>query len=401
MKTFATYFQNDEKSPLCYGEINLINPPRQRLRGEEALQGIEAMPVFCGFCGTDMELMRMGQRHELSKKFPEGENRLINGHEGVVWVPSMNRFAIVLIRGGDSYDPTRYREDETYFEYGCDGADGLFCDKNYFNPDMLLKLPEKYEGLTKLPLSVAKRLSFADPYACAIFQLERMEDLGEAHNFRIEMAKHKCSEAEARKIAKDAVFERTVVFGLGMTGLFIADQIRRHHPDAKILFIGRTEETGKKVVFSKEIAKADYLCTSGLSEEETAEKIIEKLGGRATMFVGTSGTDIEHRVAFEHKVLGCNGVYNSFSLGPVVKYDTMPFGFENHLIFASINFRQEHMEKAIDVLVDSRYDEVVELIDKEEFIADPLNAYENKIFCKGAPLKTGVIWNRDFIEEDK
>ena len=71
---------------------------------------------------------------------------------------------------------------------------------------MLLHLPERYEGLTKLPLSVAKRLSFADPYACAIFQLERMEDLGEAHNFRIEMAKHKCSEAEARKIAKDAVF---------------------------------------------------------------------------------------------------------------------------------------------------------------------------------------------------
>ena len=401
MKTHGTYFQNDSNLPIKYGEINLINPERQRLRGEPLYKGVEAHPVFQGFCGTDFELMKMGRAGKLSAKFPKGESRLINGHEGVVWVPSENRFAIVLIRGGDSYDPTRYREDETYFEYGCDGADGLFCDKNYFNPDMLLRLPERYEGLTKLPISVAKRLSFADPYACAIFQLERMEDLGEAHNFRIEMAKHKCSETEARAIAKDAVFERTVVFGLGMTGLFIADQIRRHHPDAKILFIGRTEETGKKVVFSKEIAKADYLCTSGLSEKETAEKIIEKLGGRATMFVGTSGTDIEHRVAFEHKVLGCNGIYNSFSLGPVVKYDTMPFGFENHLIFASINFRQEHMEKAIDVLVDSRYDEVVELIDKDEFIADPLYAYENRIFSKSAPLKTGVIWNKDFIEEGK
>ena len=78
----------------------------------------------------------------------------------------------MLIRGGDSYDPTRFTEDETYFEYGCDQADGLFCDCNYFNPDMLLRLPEKYEGLKKLPLSVAKKLSFADPYACAIFQLE-------------------------------------------------------------------------------------------------------------------------------------------------------------------------------------------------------------------------------------
>ena len=35
MKTNATYFVNDEKAPLRYGEINLINLPRQRLRGEE------------------------------------------------------------------------------------------------------------------------------------------------------------------------------------------------------------------------------------------------------------------------------------------------------------------------------------------------------------------------------
>lgn len=401
MKTYGTYFQNDKDRPIKYGEVNLINPERQRLRGEPLYKGVEAYPVFQGFCGTDFELMKMGRDGKLSKKFPEGENRLINGHEGVVWVPSENRFAIVLIRGGDSYDPTRYREDETYFEYGCDGADGLFCDKNYFNPDMLLHLPERYKGLRKLPLSVAKRLSFADPYACAIFQLERMEDLGEAHNFRIEMAKHKCSESEARAIAKDAVFEKTVIFGLGMTGLFIADCIRRNHPDAKILFIGRSDEDCKKVVFSKEIASADYLCTAGLDEKETAEKIIEILGARATMFVGTSGTNIEHRVAFEHKVLGCNGIYNSFSLGPVVQYDSMPFGFENHLIFASINFRQQHMEKAIDILVDSRYDEVVELISKEEFIADPLYAYENRIFSKGAPLKTGIIWQSEYIEEDR
>ena len=165
MKTYGTYFQNDEKEPVKYGEINLINPKRQRLRGEPELEGIEAYPVFQGFCGTDNELMKMGRLGKLSLKFPEGEKRLINGHEGVVWVPSENRFAIVLIRGGDSWDPTRYTEDETYFEYGGDKADGLFCDKNYFNPHMLLRLPEKYDGLTALPLSVSKRLSFADPYA--------------------------------------------------------------------------------------------------------------------------------------------------------------------------------------------------------------------------------------------
>lgn len=401
MKTYGTYFQNDKTLPIKYGEINLINPMRQRLRGEPCLEGVEAYPVFQGFCGTDYELMKMGRDGKLLPKFPQGENRLINGHEGVVWVPSENRFAIVLIRGGDSYDPTRYTEDETYFEYGCDGADGLFCDKNYFNPHMLLRLPQRYDGLKKLPLSVAKRLSFADPYACAIFQLERMEDLGEAQNFRVEMAKHKCSENEARRLAKENIFSKTVVFGLGMTGLFIADQIKRHHPESEILFVGRSDEESKKVSFSKEIVGADYLCTAGLTEEETAERIIEKIGGRATMFIGTSGSNVEHRVAFQYKVLGCNGVYNSFSLGPVVQYDTMPFGFENHLIFASINFRQEHMERAIEVLVDSRYDEVVELIDKDEFIKDPLGAYENKIFCKGAPLKTGVIWSKEYIDEDR
>ena len=51
--------------------------------------------------------------------------------------------------------------------------------------------------------------------------------------------------------------------------------------------------------------------------------------------------------------------------------------------------------------VDKLHEEVVELIEKAEFIADPLDAYENKIFCKGAPLKTGVIWNKEYIEEDK
>ncbi len=401
MKTYGTYFQNNEKEPIKYGEINLINPLRQRLRGEPALEGVEALPVFQGFCGTDFELMKMGRNFKLSAKFPEGENRLINGHEGVVWVPSQNRFAIVLIRGGDSYDPTRYTEDETYFEYGCDGADGLFCDKNYFNPHMLLPLPERYNGLTKMPLSVAKRLSFADPYACAVFQLERMEDLGSAHNFRVVMAKQKCTEAEARKIAEDEIFNKTVIFGLGMTGLFIADQIKRNHPTAEIVFVGRSSEDSKKVVFSKEITGGSYICTAGLSQSETAQKIKDTLGGRATLFVGTSGTDIEHKIAFDEGVLGCNGIYNSFSLGPKVQYDTMPFGFQNHLVFASINFRQAHMEKAIDVLVDSRYDEVVELIEKDEFIENPLDAYENKIFCKGAPLKTGVIWNKEFIAEDE
>lgn len=401
MKTNATYFVNDKNKPIRYGEINLINPPRRRLRNEPEKEGIEALPVFCGFCGTDFELMKMGREHKLDAKFPSEEKRLINGHEGVVWFPNENRFAIVLIRGGDSYDPTRFTEDESYFEYGCDGADGIFCDKGYFNPDMLLHLPEKYEKLKKLPLSLAKRLVFSDPYACAIFQHERMCDIGVAQNFRVEKAKHSCSEELARKLAYESTFDRVVIFGLGTTGLFIGDQIRRNHKNAKILFVARSSEKSEKAKFVKTNLSADYMSTADMNESEIAESIIKNLDGTATVFVGTSGTELESRIAFEYGVLGCNGIYDSFSLGPEVTYDTMPFGFKNQVILASINFTQKHMEQAIEILCGSNFDELVELIDKDEFICDPVYAYENKIYTKGAPLKTAVIWNKEYIDEEK
>ena len=56
------------------------------------------------------------------------------------------------------------------------------------------------------------------------------------------------------------------------------------------------------------------------------------------------------------------------------------------------------MEQAIKLLADSPYDEIVQLIDKAEFTADPLAAYEKRIYSKGAPLKTAVVWNWDYIE---
>ena len=147
--------------------------------------------------------------------------------------------------------------------------------------------------------------------------------------------------------------------------------------------------------------KAKYVCSDSLSDEETAAKILETLGGRASVFIGTSGTEVEHKIAFEQKLLGCNGIYNSFSLGPKVTFDTMPFGFENHVIFASINFRQSHMEKAIEILCESRFDQIVELIDKEEFISDPIGCYENRIYAKGSPAKTAVIWDKNYIDTEK
>lgn len=397
----ATYFQNSKEQPLVYGDVELGNPPRRKLRGHPEKPGILAESVLVGFCGTDYELMHMGERGQLGPKFPEGQNRLVNGHEGVVWVPSEKRFAIVLIRGGNSYDPTRYTEEESYFEYGCDQADGLFSDRNYYHPDMLLPIPGEHGTDGKIPLSLAKKLVFSDPYACMIFQRERMEDLGEAHNFRVKMAQHRCSEAEARAIAREETFQRVCIFGLGTTGMFIGDLIRQKYKNARIVFVARSDPDSAKVRFALKQAQAEYVQSCFDSQEELAQAIKEKLGGTATVFVGVSGSQVEHEIAFRYGVLGCNGIYNSFSLGPQVAFDTMPFGFKNQLIFGSINFRQDHMEEAIRILQQSHYDEIVELIDKQEFTNNPREAYDQRIYAKGAPLKTAVVWNEAYLDRTR
>ena len=70
MKALGTYFQNDPKEPLKYGEVELINPPRRRLRGEPEKEGIPVHPVMIGFCGTDYELMKMGKTACWASSFP-------------------------------------------------------------------------------------------------------------------------------------------------------------------------------------------------------------------------------------------------------------------------------------------------------------------------------------------
>jgi len=398
MRTEGTYFQNSKEHPIVFGEVEVNSISRRRLRGEEEKEGIVCKTVFSGFCGTDFELMHMGKRGELESKFPKGFNRLINGHEGVVYVPSENRFAIILIRGGNSYDPTRFMDDETYFEYGCDKADGLMCYENYYNPDMLLHIPDKYIKEGKIPLSIAKKLVFSDPYACMIFQLERMEDLGSAHNFRIEMAKNKCGEEEGRNLAKRNIFDKVVIFGLGTTGMFIGDLIHKKYPEAEIVYVARSSCNSTKVKYALEKTKGKYVENNFKNQSELGNKIKEVLQGKATCFIGVSGSNLEHKIALEEEVLGNNGIYNSFSLGPQVSFKTMPFGFKNHLIFGSINFRQDHMEKAIELLCESDYDKVVELIDLEEVKVDPMGAYENKIYSKGSPMKTATVWDYNYID---
>ena len=84
MNVKGTYFQNDPNKPLVYGDVEIQNVPRQRLRGEPVKEGVLCEPVMVGFCGTDYALMKMGAAGELGAKFPPGQKRLINGHEGIV-----------------------------------------------------------------------------------------------------------------------------------------------------------------------------------------------------------------------------------------------------------------------------------------------------------------------------
>ena len=59
------------------------------------------------------------------------------------------------------------------------------------------------------------------------------------------------------------------------------------------------------------------------------------------------------------------------------------------------------MEKAIELLARSRYDEIVELIDRNEFAADPVGCYEQRIYCKSAPMKTAVIWDSSRVDPER
>ncbi len=59
------------------------------------------------------------------------------------------------------------------------------------------------------------------------------------------------------------------------------------------------------------------------------------------------------------------------------------------------------MEQAIEILAKSRFDEIVELIDRDEFTADPMDAYKNKIYSINAPFTTAAIWNKEFSDKDK
>ncbi len=397
MKTTGTFLTNDEQAPLRFGDVDLINPARRERRGLPEKEGLLCRTVITGFCGTDWELMQMGRQQELGSKFPAGQSRLINGHEGVVWVPDQGRYAVVLIRGGDSYDPSRFESDESYFEYGCDQADGLMAHAGYYHPDMLLEIPEGSlpEGAV-LTRQLGKRLSFADPMACMIFQRERIEDLLTGHNWRLFAARGVAREVAMNQAVQDG-FARVVIYGLGSTGLLGAIAIKEKHPEARVVAVARSEPGGEKDRFlARHYPDVRYLQATG-DPAHIAQAITTALGGKPRVFLGTSGNAAEAEMAFGQGLLDNNGIYASFSLGPTVSYDTMPFGFRNHLIFGAINFRRDHMEEAIRLLCRLPLDELVMEYPLADLTGDPMAFYQEVYRSKGRAFKSACVWDPERI----
>ena len=57
----------------------------------------------------------------------------------------------------------------------------------------------------------------------------------------------------------------------------------------------------------------------------------------------------------------------------------------------------------INVIFDNLILNSIQQNDKQSILNININigAYENKIYCKSAPMKTAVIWNRAFIDTDR
>ena len=67
----------------------------------------------------------------------------------------------------------------------------------------------------------------------------------------------------------------------------VINLIHQRYPDAKIVFVARSEESSPKVSFAIKQAKASYVRSAFDTNEELADAIREKLGGTATVFIGS------------------------------------------------------------------------------------------------------------------
>jgi hypothetical protein len=116
------------------------------------------------------------------------------------------------------------------------------------------------------------------------------------------------------------------------------------------------------------------------------------------LFIAASGSDVESQVAFKHGLLDNNGIYASFTVGPEVRYETMPFGFRNHLIFGAINFRRDHMKEAIAMLCRLPVDQLVRELPLADLAADPVAFYDEVFRSPARALKSTCVWDPERIE---
>lgn len=398
-KTESIYLVNDKKEPVRYGMVNIEAEPSRASSEHKMRDPVMATTVITGFCGTDYELMEMGMKKKLSEKFPPYQKRLIPGHEGVVYIPDFDRYGIVYLRRTTDRDPTRYGDGHSMTEYGCHQADGIMSKIGYFNPDVVAMVPEDIipKG-GKITLEQAKKLVLAEPYACLLFLKERVEDIIEGHNFRLFLNKRRTLDS-ARKMARDRVYDRVVIFGCGTIGavaaFLISNYIKEMKLDSKIVAVDIANEKSKKVQFIKKNTIAAYIKNENI--KDLPKKIIDVLKGHATLFIGASGTTIESEIAFNANVLGNNGIYSSFSLGPDITINTMPFGFKNQVIYGAIYCRQDHMEKAIKSVVKFPFDELVTLYPFEELKRSPFKFYKRIFEKEKDVVKAAVIWEKSLI----
>jgi threonine dehydrogenase-like Zn-dependent dehydrogenase len=265
--------------------------------------------------------------------------------------------------------------------------------QGYYHPDMLLEIPVAHlpqgSGLTR---QLGMRLSFSDPMACMIFQRERIEDLLVGHNWRLFAARGIDRETAMSEAVRDG-FARVVIYGLGSTGLLGAIAIKEKHPNARIIAVARSAPDSEKVAFlARHWPDIQYLQATG-DAEATAKAIVNAVGGKPRVFLGSSGNAVEAEIAFGHGVLDNNGIYASFSLGPVVSYDSMPFGFRNHLVFGAINFRRDHMEEAIRLLCWLPLDELVREHPLADLATDPIAFYHAVYQGKDRAHKSVCVWD--------
>ncbi len=399
-KTKGTFLVNDKNNPVRFGEITIKNKTWQTDKNSKTKKGILVKNVMTGFCGTDYKLMDMGEKNELSNNFPKDKNRLVNGHEVIAYNPKNKKYGVLLVRGGNARDATRFSENEQIFEYGC-SEDGGMCYESYYHPDMLLKVPEKALQNSKLTEKMAKKLIFSDPYACAIFHRERIEEMASAHNFRI-FLNEEGSEKKARLRAIKEIYKRIVVFGPGTTGFFMAIELdkacKEHNIPVNIIAIGRSSNTPQAEYFNK-YTKVKYVQnTYGDNLKMLSEHVKRMLNGNATLFVGASGDGLESKLAFEHKLLGNNAVYDNLSLGPDIKINSFSFSFNNQLLMGSVNYRKEHMEKAILKLIDMPLDNLVKIYNPSDIEKNPMSFYKNEAYSrKDRTIKSAVIWDKSLL----